>query len=191
MISIANWPGIGSELREVRNSTWKAGYLSDAEPDAVDIRCVNGGDDLVFIKTLFIEYAENQGYERCFERFDEELAGLPTPYLPPTGGMWLARVHDNVAGCIALGRYDDDAAELKRLFVRPAFRGHNLGTRLLGEASLFAQETGYRRLVLETLPDRMRIAQNIYRNRGFVECPPLSERLEEGITAYELDLCAE
>ena len=161
---------------------------SDSEASSVDIRRVDGGEDLVFIKTLFVEYAENQGYERCFDRFDEELAGLPAPYCPPDGGMWLARVGDGVAGCIALGRFDGEAAELKRLFVRPAYRGHNLGTRLMEEAMRFARDAGYRRLVLETLPDRMRIAQNLYRNHGFRERAPLTANADKSIAAYERDL---
>lgn len=154
----------------------------------VDVLEVAGGDDLTFVKTLFVEYAENQGYERCFADFDAELADLPGPYAPPDGNLWLARVDGAVAGCIAVKRAGPDTAEMKRLYVRPQFRGHSLGTLLVDGAVSFTREAGYRTLVLETVAERMRTARHIYRQRGFVERAPLDGTAVEGVITYELAL---
>lgn len=158
--------------------------------DAVTIRSVDGpGDALIFVKTLFVEYAESLDFEICFDGFDRELASLPGAYVPPHGNLWLARVGDAVAGCVAL-RADEEpgVAEIKRLFVRPGFRGHRLGGRLTRTALDFAARAGYRTARLDTMIGRMREAQAIYRQLGFEVCPAPPGRETDGTVFYEKTL---
>src|SRR6476661_8169200 len=85
-------------------------------------------------RALFLEYGASLGFSLCFQSFDEELAGLPGDYAPPAGRLLLAEVEGKPAGCVALHRLGDTCAgkrellcEMKRLYVRPDFRGHQLG----------------------------------------------------------------
>jgi putative acetyltransferase len=146
--------------------------MSDG-PSAVEIlEARDDGDDLAYIKTLFVEYAEGLGFSLCFQGFDEELASLPGAYARPEGNLWLARVDGAIAGCVALRPHQDGAAEMKRLYVRPGFRGHRLGGRLINTAIAFAREAGYTAVRLDTVVETMREAQALYRQLGFRECPP-------------------
>jgi ribosomal protein S18 acetylase RimI-like enzyme len=134
--------------------------------------------DFDLARALVREYAAGLGIDLCFQSFDEELAHLGEMYGPPLGGLLLARDSGGVetedgeaAGCVALRRLDDGTAEMKRLYVRPAFRGRGVG-RLLALALLdAAREIGYARVRLDTLPS-MGTAQSLYRSLGFVEIAP-------------------
>jgi putative acetyltransferase len=146
--------------------------MSDG-PSAVEIlEARDDGDDLAYIKTLFVEYAEGLGFSLCFQGFDEELASLPGAYARPEGNLWLARVDGAIAGCVALRPHQDGAAEMKRLYVRPGFRGHRLGGRLTNTAVAFARAAGYSAIRLDTVAEHMWEAQALYRQLGFRECPP-------------------
>jgi ribosomal protein S18 acetylase RimI-like enzyme len=125
-----------------------------------------GRRDLNRIRDLFGEYACAVDDPRCFAGFEAEIAGLPGAYAPPGGELWLAIDAGDPAGCVALRRVDAATGEIKRLYVRPAFRSHGLGRRLTRTAIRAAQATGYRRLVLDTLPS-MRNAIVLYRALGF------------------------
>jgi len=125
------------------------------------------GDDLTFVRTLFVEYAESLGDSVCLSGFDQELLGLPGAYARPRGNIWLARVDSAIAGCVALRAHTDGAAEMKRLYVRPGFRGHRLGNGLTKTVLRYAREQGYSAVRLDTIEDRMREAQAIYRQLGF------------------------
>lgn len=156
----------------------------------VTIRPVTGpGDDLIFVRTLFVEYAESLDFEVCFDGFDRELAALPGDYTGPGGGLWLARVGDAVAGCVAL-RPDAEpgVAEIKRLYVRPGFRGHRLGGRLMRTALAFAAQAGYRTARLDAMIGRMREAQAIYRQLGFTVRPAPPGRETDRTVFYEKPL---
>lgn len=136
------------------------------------VEAAETGDDITYIKTLFVEYAEGLGFSLCFQGFDEELAALPGDYARPNGNLWLARVNGAIAGCVGLRPHRDGAAEMKRLYVRPGFRGHRLGTRLTNEVIAFARAAGYSGLRLDTVADTMREAQALYLQLGFKRRAP-------------------
>ena len=118
-------------------------------------------------RELFEEYAAWVEYNLCFQNFEKELAGLPGDYVPPSGHLLLAVEGDQVAGCVALRKIGEGIGEMKRLYVRPEFRGQGLG-RTLTEATIeAAREIGYQQLRLDTLPGKMDQAIRMYRSLGF------------------------
>ena len=132
-------------------------------------------DDIDRIRAMFRDYADGLGVDLCFQGFDAELASLPGDYAAPRGALLLALVDGAAAGCCALrprGSVDyPNACEMKRLYVRRAFRGLGLG-RLLAEATLDrARQAGYASILLDTLDD-MRPARSLYEELGFREVPP-------------------
>src|ERR1700747_884194 len=84
------------------------------------------------IRELFLEYAKSLGFSLCFQDFDKELAELPGDYAPPEGRLFLAEFEGNAAGCVALHKFEAGVCEMKRLYLRPDFRGKGLG-RILAE----------------------------------------------------------
>lgn len=142
---------------------------------SVLISCAAGAEDLLALRELFEEYANGLPIDLDFQNFREELADLPGEYAPPRGALLLARVDGEPAGCCALRPLDNadyaNAAEMKRLYVRKAFRGFGLG-RQLAEAILdAAREHGYASVLLDTLDD-MESARALYNDLGFTEIPP-------------------
>ncbi len=142
-----------------------------------DISLVTPDDDelLGIARGLVREYANSLGIDLEFQNFDAELAGLPGPYLPPHGHLMLAFVDGDLAGCGAFRRLADvdyaNACEMKRLYVRPAFRRFGLG-RLMAQALLDeARRAGYSVTLLDTLDD-MEAARNLYTSLGFEGIPP-------------------
>lgn len=136
-----------------------------------DIRPARAADDLARVRELFLEYQSALEVDLCFQGFERELAGLPGSYAPPDGRLLLAWAGPEPAGCVALRRQGADAAEIKRLYVRPAFRGRGLGAALARAAMAAASEAGYAKLVLDTLP-QMAEAQALYRSLGFRDIAP-------------------
>jgi len=134
----------------------------------MEIREASVPNDLPVVRELFEEYAAGLGIDLCFQGFAEELAGLPGRYTPPAGGVWLATEHGVVAGCIALRPLDGERAEVKRLYVRPAFRGMGVGRALAEHVLRAAAAAGYRRVCLDTLPS-MGGAIALYRSLGFAD----------------------
>ena len=127
------------------------------------------------VREIFQEYAEGLGIDLRFQQFDAELAGLPGDYAEPRGALLLATVDGELAGCCALRPLDTadypNTSEMKRLYVRKAFRGFGLG-RLLTEAILdAARQAGYASVLLDTL-NEMDTARNLYADLGFEEIPP-------------------
>lgn len=120
------------------------------------------------IRELFREYATQIIINLCFQGFEEELAGLPGKYGPPKGALLLADAGNAIAGCVAVRPIEADACELKRMFVRPEFRGHGVGRALAEAAIQQATNMGYRQMRLDTLTS-MTHAIALYRALGFKE----------------------
>ncbi len=132
-------------------------------------------EDLAAVRDLMREYARSLDVDLCFQGFEEELAQLQQHYASPRGVVLTAHVDGSLAGCCALRPLDTvdyaGASEMKRLYVRPAFRGMGLG-RQLAEAVLdFARTAGYTCVLLDTLSD-MESARALYEDLGFEEVPP-------------------
>jgi putative acetyltransferase len=141
---------------------------------------------ITIARTLFQEYADSIGVDLCFQGFDKELDELPGKYSPPGGGLFLAFTDDRPAGCVAVRPLGTDgAAELKRLYVRPAARGKNLGLALTDAAIRRAREAGNKVIRLDTLPT-MGDAQRLYRNLGFKEILPYTYNPIPGAVYMEL-----
>src|SRR3954451_17745671 len=93
-------------------------------------RQVESPQQIAIVRELFLEYAQSLGFSLCFQGFDRELAGLPGDYAPPSGRLILATQSGEAAGCIALHGLDAEHCEMKRLYVRPQFRGRRMGSNL-------------------------------------------------------------
>jgi putative acetyltransferase len=138
-------------------------------------------------RELFVEYQQRLGVSLCFQGFDRELAELPAAYARPRGRLLLARIAGEPAGCVALRPIDSREAEMKRLFVRPAYRGMSLG-RALAECVIDeARGLGYSTLKLDTLP-AMGEAQRLYAGLGFEDCAPYNDNPVEGVRFLALAL---
>jgi len=151
----------------------EAGQWADSTGILVSSRL--GSAELNQVRLLFQEYAQALNVDLCFQHFDEELAGLPGEYAAPRGSLLLATVAGETAGCCALRPLDSvdyaNACEMKRLYVRPQYRGLGLG-RMLAEAILEqARQAGFGCVLLDTLDD-MEAARALYDELGFVDIPP-------------------
>ena len=147
--------------------------------------------ELAAAANIFCEYGDSLGIDLSFQGFEEELATLPGLYAAPRGTLLLAWVDGELAGCCALRPLDGvdvvNAAEMKRLYVRPAFRRFGLG-RLLAEAVIAAaQQMGYSSVLLDTLDD-MEAARALYEELGFFEIPPYYHNPVTGSHYLRVDL---
>jgi putative acetyltransferase len=146
-----------------------------------------GGDQLERIRELFEEYAAALNLDLGFQGFEEELATLPGLYNPPGGRLLLASWNGAVAGCVGLRPLQSGTCEMKRLYVRPAYRGLGLGTTLVGRIINEAVTAGYVSLRLDSLPS-MGAALALYRRLGFREIPAYRENPVPGTVYLERQL---
>src|SRR5579864_2160578 len=140
-------------------------------------------------RELFVEYSESVGVGFCFHGFAQELAQLPGEYARPWGRLFLAfdDKAGKVAGCGALRRIDAETCEMKRFYVRPAFRGKGWGRELIHALIGAAREIGYARMRLDTLPS-MTTAIALYRTLGFQEIAPYWKNPVQSAVFFELQL---
>jgi carbonic anhydrase len=119
------------------------------------------------VKSLFREYANWLSVDLSFQGFEEELSSLPEPnYVAPTGALFIALVDGQPAGCVGVRPFENVTCEMKRLFVRDAFKGHGVGRALAIKAIEAGKKLGYKRMLLDTLA-HMRPAIELYTSLGF------------------------
>jgi len=145
----------------------------------------------VQVHAIFLEYAQSLKVDLCFQNFDDELRNLPGEYAEPRGALLLAQVNGEIAGCCALRPLDgcdySNAAEMKRLYVRPAFRGLGLGRQLADAILDAARHAGYACVLLDTLDD-MEAARALYEDLGFEEVPPFYHNPHAGAHYLKVDI---
>jgi len=160
--------------------------LSEFAP-RMSLTPAHGAAEMAIVRDLFLEYQAWLGVDLCFQGFEKELATLPGAYAPPAGGLWLAWVDGAIAGVVGIRPIKPGVAEMKRLWVRPAYRGLGLGRRLAETAVAAARDTGYRSICLDTL-GHMTEARRLYRALGFQEIPAYYDNPLDDVRYLELDL---
>ena len=162
--------------------------ISNGREPSLHATQVQSREQVAEIRELFLEYAQSLTFDLCFQSFDKELAGLPGDYAPPEGRLLLAIFDGQTAGCVALHKIENDVCEMKRLYVRPRFRGKGMGKALAERIIHEAREIGYKKLRLDTVEPVMRAAVAMYRQLGFQEIEPYRANPIEGALYMELQL---
>jgi len=166
-------------------------FFAISAPSAVndfDVQSATSPQQIAAIRELFLEYAQSLGFSLCFQSFDQELAALPGDYAPPDGRLLLATNNGQPAGCVALHKLASDICEMKRLYVRPLFRGKGLGRELAVKIIAEAHQLGHKKLRLDTVEPVMKTAVAMYRQLGFREISPYRQNPIEGALYMELEL---
>ena len=158
-----------------------------SQDDIMEILHAKTVSEIEEIRILFREYETFLNVDLCFQGFEEELAGLPGKYTSPLGALLIAVGRTGAAGCVALRKLEEGICEMKRLYVRPAFRGLGLGRKLAIRVVNTAIESGYSTMRLDTL-DRLKSAMKLYESMGFRERDTYYENPLPGVVYWELDL---
>ena len=165
--------------------------MPTADLPVIELATPTSAEELDATRELFREYAQGLGVDLCFQGFEQELQSLPGDYAAPRGTLLLARVDGAVAGCCALRPLDDcdypDAGEMKRLYVRKAFRGFGLGRQLVEATLDAARQGGYACVLLDTLDD-MEAARALYEDLGFQAIEPYYHNPIAGAHYLKVDL---
>jgi len=144
--------------------------------------------EIAAARELFLEYAQSLGFSLCFQSFDQELANLPGDYCPPGGRLLLAKLGEETVGCVALHKLQPDICEMKRLYLRPQFRGKGSGRILANAVIAEARKIGYKFMRLDTVEPVMKDAVAMYRKLGFYEITPYRVNPMPGTLYMELQL---
>jgi ribosomal protein S18 acetylase RimI-like enzyme len=150
------------------------------------IQAVSAGH-LQDVKSLFMEYAATLGCSPCLQNIEQEVDHLPGEYARPEGSILLADDDGAYAGCVALRKVDGGICEMRRLYLRPAFRGRKIGRGLAEALINEARRAGYNRMRLYTLPS-MKEAISLYRSLGFKDIPPYGQHIIPDALYMELRL---
>jgi putative acetyltransferase len=153
----------------------------------VNLVQAQSADEINRARALFEEYAAALKVSLCFQNFDQELIELPGKYAPPEGRLLVARLANQDVGCVALRKIGNGICEMKRLYVRPAYRGRGIGRALTLAIIGEARKIGYQAMRLDTLPS-MKEAAPLYRSLGFVQIDPYNEHPICGTIFMELKL---
>lgn len=140
-------------------------------PARVEIVAATDTPRIEAVRALVLEYQASLDLDLGFQHFADEIASLAVMYGPPTGALFLATLDDTPAGCVGVRPFAPGCSEMKRLYVRPAARGHGLGRRLAEQSMAAARSLGYERMRLDTLPS-MQDAQDLYVRLGFRDIAP-------------------
>lgn len=147
------------------------------------------------IKELFLEYTEmlvknDSNFEKYLklQNYDSELEHLSDKYGLSDGRLYIVKVENEVAGCIGLRKIDDENCEMKRLYVRPEFRGHKIANKLVETIIDDAKRIGYRSMLLDTLPF-LEGAIHLYKKFGFYETQSYNNSPMDTSIYMKLDLC--
>ncbi|HYY68163.1 MAG TPA: GNAT family N-acetyltransferase [Terriglobales bacterium] len=163
--------------------------MSTAAEPALQIIQVRTPEQIAAVRELFLEYAHSLNFSLCFQSFDQELRSLPGDYSPPAGRLLLAQFNNShPAGCVALHRLENGICEMKRLYVRPNFRGFKIGRRLAEALIVEARAAGYQRMRLDTVAPVMQRAVQLYRVLGFYEIAAYRPNPLKGALYMELAL---
>jgi len=154
----------------------------------IDIRQADSPADYDTARSLFLEYADQIGFDLCFQNFEQELRTLERLYSPPGGALLIAWMDGRPVGCGAMKRFDPDICEMKRLYVKREVRGVKAGRRIAERLIELAVTAGYTKMRLDTVKGLMDPAINLYESLGFVEIPPYRHNPQSGAFYMELDL---
>jgi len=146
-----------------------------------------GNSDLDAVRILFQEYADSLAFDLSFQDFEEELESLPGRYASPEGCLFVAENQDGIVGCVAVRKIEGGVCEMKRLFIRPEYRGTGIGRKLAMEIIRTSIRLGYSRMRLDTTPS-MNAATSLYRSLGFYDTAPYCYNPVPGAVYLELDL---
>jgi putative acetyltransferase len=177
-----------SELEDSSKFARSSALAANSALTGVSISQAESASEISRARELFLEYAQSLGFSLCFQNFEKELAALPGDYAPPQGRLLLAEYEAQVAGCVALRPKESGICEMKRLYLRPQFRGHGLGRILAEHVIAEARAIGYERMRLDTVEPVMKDAVAMYRKLGFEEIAPYCANPMAGTLYMELKL---
>ncbi len=144
-------------------------------------------DRIKEVRELILEYATTLSCEPCLQRIEQDVAHLPGEYAPPDGRLLIALDNGKPAGCVALRKIGEDVFEMRRMYVRPAFRGRKIGKALAEQCITEARKEAGRSVRLYTLPS-MNEAIHLYRSLGFRDIAPYGEHVIPGAIYMEMKL---
>ncbi len=155
--------------------------------DTAKITHAANREEILAVRDLMREYGDSLGVDLSYQNFDRELESLPGEYAPPGGTLLLATAGDEAAGCVAIRPLAEKFCEMKRLYVRPAWRSTGLGKRLVEAALEDARRAGHEFVRLDTLP-AMISARHLYASLGFRPIAPYNASPIVGTAFLQLDL---
>ncbi|MEM6700820.1 MAG: GNAT family N-acetyltransferase [Bacteroidota bacterium] len=139
------------------------------------------------VRHIFQEYAVTRGFDDALKGFEEELANLPGKYAAPSGALLLAKWKKEAVGCVAFRALSDSICEMKRMYVKPTFRGKGIGKALVVHLLDVAKARSYKSMCLDTHPT-MLVAHQLYAQFGFKEIERYNDNPIEGIRFFERTL---